>query len=217
MEYSIRNEIAGDYRIVEEITRKAFWNMHVPGCDEHYLVNIIRKHRDFIPELDFVIETQKKIIGNIMYTKSKLINESGKEKPALTFGPVSILPEFQRKGYGKELINHSFDVARKMGHDVIVIFGNPGNYVGLGFKSCRKFNIGYGNDIFPTAMLVKELEENAIDKKQKWIYRESDVYDVDKDKADQFDLQFEALKKEIKPSQEEFYILSNSRIIASYN
>ena len=33
----IRNEKETDYRRVEEITRKAFWNLYAPGCDEHYL------------------------------------------------------------------------------------------------------------------------------------------------------------------------------------
>lgn len=40
----IRNEEEKDYRKVEEITRKAFWNLYVPGCDEHYLVHIMRSH-----------------------------------------------------------------------------------------------------------------------------------------------------------------------------
>jgi predicted N-acetyltransferase YhbS len=215
MDYSIRNEQTGDHRIVEEITRKAFWNIHVPGCDEHYLVNIMRIHKDFIPELDLVLETKNSIIANIMYTKAKLINKSGNEKSILTFGPVSVLPKFQRKGYGKSLINYSFDIARKMEYEVIVIFGNPSNYVGLGFKSCRKFNISYGDGIYPTALLAKELKENAIDKNQSWIYQESEIYNIDKAKADQFDSGFEVLKKEIRPSQEEFYILSNSRVITS--
>jgi predicted N-acetyltransferase YhbS len=215
MEYRIRNEIIGDYRLVENITRKAFWNIHMPGCDEHYLVNVMRHHRDFIPELDLVIEVQDKVIGNIMYTKATLVDEEGNEQPALTFGPVSILPEFQRKGYGNRLISYSFDVAQKLGHEIIVIFGNPSNYVGLGFVSCKKLNISYGDDIYPTAMLAKELNANALDITKKWVYHESEVYNIDKEKADIFDREFDPMQKEKKPSQEEFYILCNSRVITS--
>lgn len=97
----IRNERETDFRKVEEITRKAFWNIYAPGCNEHYLVHIMRSHKDFLPELDFVIEVDDQIIGNIMYTKAKLVDDSGEEKAILTFGPVCILPEYQRKGYGK--------------------------------------------------------------------------------------------------------------------
>lgn len=48
----IRNEEERDFRAVEELTKKDFWNIHVPGCNEHYLVHILRNHSDFVPELD---------------------------------------------------------------------------------------------------------------------------------------------------------------------
>ena len=47
----IRNEKEEDYRIVEDMTRKAFYNLYIPGCTEHYLHHM-RGHEDFIPELD---------------------------------------------------------------------------------------------------------------------------------------------------------------------
>lgn len=53
----IRNEKKEDWETVEKITRQAFYNLYVPGCVEHYLVHIMREHEDFIPELDFVLET----------------------------------------------------------------------------------------------------------------------------------------------------------------
>jgi len=51
----IRNEKEGDRRIVEEMTKRAFWNLHVPGCNEHYLVHKMRSHADFVHDLDFVL------------------------------------------------------------------------------------------------------------------------------------------------------------------
>ena len=98
-----------------------------------------------------MIEVDGQIIGNIMYTKAKLVDEAGEEK-RLFFGPVCILPEYQRKGYGKKLMEYSFQKAAALGYHVIVIFGHPGNYVGVGFKSCKKYNVCL-NGIYPTAML----------------------------------------------------------------
>ena len=134
----IRNEQKTDYETVEKITREAFYNMYMPGCVEHYLVHIMREHEDFIPELDLVLELDGNVIGNMMYTKARLVDESGKEKEILTFGPVSVKPEYQRKGYGKQLIVHSFEKAKELGYDTVVIFGSPANYVSCGFKSCKK-------------------------------------------------------------------------------
>ena len=58
---TIRNETPADRQTVEDITRRAFYNLYAPGCVEHYLVHIMRDHPDFIPELDLVAELENKI------------------------------------------------------------------------------------------------------------------------------------------------------------
>lgn len=210
-EIKIRNEEESDYQRVEEITRKCFWNLYIPGCNEHYLVHVMRSHEDFLPALDLVIEVDNQIIGNIMYTRAKLIDETGAEKEILTFGPVCILPEYQRKGYGKKLIEYSFELAVALGYDVIVIFGNPNNYVSRGFKSCKRYNICLENDIYPSAMMVKELKPEVLDGR-KWVYHQSPVFEIDEQEAERFDAGLESLEKKYQPSQEEFFIHSHSII-----
>ena len=182
----IRNETEMDYAAVENLTRKAFYNVYAPGCMEHYLVRVMRGHEDFIPELDFVAELDGKIVGNIMYTKARLTDEAGTEKTVLTFGPLSVLPEYQRKGYGKLLMEHSFVRAAELSYDVIVILGSPSNYVSSGFKSCRKYNVCTEDGRFPAAMLVKELNPGALDGRR-WIYRESPAMDIDAKEAQRYD------------------------------
>lgn len=205
----IRNEEPKDYQAVETLTRKAFYNIYVPGCSEHYLVRIMREHEDFIPELDFVMEQDGEIIGNIMYTKSRLIDEQGTEKQILTFGPVCIDPSHQRKGLGKLLLEHSFEKAAALGYDVIVIFGSPANYVSRGFQSCKKFNVCVEGGKFPSAMMVKELIAGALDGR-KWFYYDSPVMAVSEEDAQKFDDTLEKMEKKHLPSQDEFYIMSHS-------
>lgn len=205
----IRNEREEDYEIVEEITREAFYNMYVPGCVEHYLVHVMREHEDFIPELDFVLEREGSVIGNIMYTKAKLTDEDGKVKEILTFGPVCIKPAYQRMGYGKRLMEYSFEKAAEMGYDAIVIFGSPVNYVSRGFKSCRKFNVCIEGGKYPAAMMVKELVLGALDG-HRWIYQDSPVMAVSEEEAQRYDDTLEKMEKKYQPSQDEFYIMSQS-------
>ena len=213
IDYIIRLETPADYRTVENINRDAFWNLSVPGANEHYLAHVMRNHADFVPELDFIIEVNGEIIANIMYTRSKLVDESGQEKEILSFGPICVLPEYQRMGYGKILIEHSFAEAVEMGYDTVVIFGNPDNYVSRGFKSSSKYNVCLEGDIFHAALLVKELRKGVLDGR-KWYYHESPVSELlnDEEKFKLFDSEFPPKVKEWKPSQEEFYIHSHSVI-----
>ena len=206
---NIRNERESDYKNVEDITRKAFYNVYVPGCMEHYLVHIMRGHEDFIPELDFVIEVDGQTVGNIMYTKSKLTDEGGTEKEIVTFGPVSILPKYQRNGYGKMLIEHSLKRAAELGYEAVVIMGSPANYVGSGFQCCRKYNICVEKEKYPAAMLVKELKPGALDGRL-WFYSDSPVMNVDEREAQAFDDGLEKMEKKWMPSQEAFYIMSHA-------
>ena len=205
----IRREEQKDYDLVEKLTRQAFYNLYVEGCVEHYLVHVMREHEDFIPELDFVLERTGHVIGNIMYTKAKLVDENGIEKEILTFGPVSILPDYQRMGYGKMLMEHSFQAAMQLGYDVIVIFGSPSNYVSRGFKSCKKYGVCVENGKYPAAMMVKELCPHVLDG-HKWIYHDSPVMAISEEEAERYDATLEPMEKKYLPSQDEFYIMSHS-------
>ena len=103
----IRREEERDRQAVEGMTRRAFYNQYMPGCFEHYLIRAMRGHPDFLPELNFVAELNGEVIGSIMYTRSTLTDEAGAVREAVTFGPVSIAPEHQRRGYGRQLMEHS--------------------------------------------------------------------------------------------------------------
>ena len=211
----IRPETEKDYRAVEELTREAFWNVYKPGADEHYYVHMMRSHPDFIPELAYVLEKDGEIIGNIMYTKAWLKDEEGNLKEIVSFGPLCIAPEYQRQKLSRILIEHTFELARKMGYDVSIIFGNPVNYVGRGFVSCKKKNIWYVvKDNYPTALLVCELVPGVLDGK-KWEYIASTAADCceDTEAVAEFDKGFPHKEKEWRPSQEEFYIYSHSSVV----
>ncbi|USF25657.1 hypothetical protein N510_000569 [Firmicutes bacterium ASF500] len=194
---------------MENMTRRAFYNLYIPGCVEHYLVHVMRDHEDFIPELDLVAELDGRVVGNIMYTKAKLTDERGSVKEILTFGPLCVAPEHQRKGIGKRLMEHSFQKAAELGYDAVVIFGSPANYVSSGFQSCKRFNISVEGGKFPSAMMVRELRPGALDGRR-WVYQDSPVMAIDEAEARRYDDGLEPMEKKHLPSQDEFYIMSHS-------
>lgn len=208
----IRNEKPEDYRIVEEMIKEAFWNLSEPGCNEHYFAHQVRKSEDFIPELDFVLEEDGKIIGHIIYVKAKLVADDGTEKEILSFGPFTIHPDYQRRGYGRNLLYRSFEAAEKMGYDTIAIWGNPENYACYGFKNCKRYNVYIEEDAYPVALMVKLLNENALSDKC-WKYVESTAHELDENGFEEFDRSFPQMEKGYKYTQELFYIYSRSNVL----
>ena len=203
MDVRVRLETEDDYREVEELTREAFWNLYVPGCNEHYLAHVMRDHRDFIPELSYVALADGKIVGSIMYTASRVIDTQEEFLDTITFGPVSVLPDFQRLGIGSMLIWKTIDEAKARGERAIIIYGHPKNYCKFGFKSSKDYTIASIDGRYPYSLLVLELEKGIFAGGQ-WRYQESEVYDVDADKAEEFDKTFPYKEKKYQYSQEEF-------------
>ena len=205
----LRREEERDYRRMEEVYRRAFWNVNVPGCNEHYLAHILRKHADYLPELDYVAELDGQLVGGVMYSRSSLTDEAGETQDIVTFGPIGVEPAYQRRGISRRLLEKTFDVARDMGYGAIVIFGNPDNYVARGFKSCMKYNVCVGDGVFPAAMMVKELVPDFFDGRR-YVFKDSTAFESDAAAEAEFDKGFEPMEKKELPCQEEFFIHCHS-------
>ena len=112
---TIRLETKDDYRNVENLTREAFWNVYRPGCMEYYVLHCYRDDPAFVPELDFVMELDGELIGQVIYVWSEIDCDDGRKVPIMTFGPIGIAPAYKRQGYGKKLLDYSMEKAKEMG------------------------------------------------------------------------------------------------------
>ena len=108
----IRLETKDDYRAAENLTREAFWNVYRPSCVEHYVLHCYRNDPAFVPELDFLMELDGELIGQIIYVQSEIDCDDGRKVSIMTFGPISIAPAYKRQGYGKQLLDYSMEKAR---------------------------------------------------------------------------------------------------------
>lgn len=205
MNIKIRPETIDDYAKVEELTREAFWNLYSPGCDEHYLCHIARDHKDFIKELDFIAETDGNITGSIMYTRSFLIGDDLEKVPIISFGPLCVHPDYQRKGIGTALINKTKGLAEKMNIPAILIYGDPHNYCKHGFKNGIDYQVSNMDGEFPLGLLVLELKPGFFGRK-KWKAKQSDVFIFDHEDVIKFDKRFKEKEKKYQYSQEIFKI-----------
>jgi predicted N-acetyltransferase YhbS/uncharacterized protein YdhG (YjbR/CyaY superfamily) len=164
---ALRIENKADWKTVEQVTYRAFCDAPPTGADddgnEALLARKLRSCATFVPELDYVAEIDGKIVGNIMYTRSKVLCDDGGEWETLTFGPVSVLPKFQRQGVGSALIRRSIYTARELGFRAVLIFGHESYYPRFGFKPASEFGISTADGKNFPAFMALPLYDGALD------------------------------------------------------
>lgn len=206
MDYSIRLEKKEDYREVENLVRESFWNVYRPGCLEHYVLKCLRKDPSFVPELDFVMEKDGKIIGQNCFVKTSIISDDGRDIPIMTMGPICITPELKRKGYGKALLDYSLEKAKNLGCGALCFEGNINFYGKSGFGYARDFNIRYeglpeGED--SSFFLCKELIPGYL-KGISGVYATPDCYfacDINPKEFEEYEASFPYKEKKKLPGQ----------------
>lgn len=160
---TIRNEEKQEYRDVENLVRESFWNVYRPGCTEHYVLHCLRDDAAFVPELDYVMELDGKLIGQVVYVRSEIECEDGSKLPIMTFGPICIAPEYKRKGYGKILLDYSMQNAKELGAGALAITGNIDFYGKSGFVPAKTKGVRYADDPDADYFLIKELKDGFLD------------------------------------------------------
>lgn len=200
MNISIRSEEQNDYRNVEYLTREAFWNVYKPGCDEHLLVHKLRRVPAFVKELSFVACNGDKIVGNIIYSKAKLINDENKEFEVLCLGPIGVLPSYQGQGIGSLLMNYSVAKAKQLGHKAIILFGNPYYYHRFGFKNAKEYGIQTSSGENFEEFMALELYDGGLHGISGKFY-EDKVFVIEKDELEIFEKEFPPKEKRVTDTQ----------------
>lgn len=199
----IRNETPADYAAVEYLTREAFWNVYRPGCMEHYVLHVLRDDPAFVPELNLVMEQDGQIIGHIMYMRAAITANDGREIPIMTFGPISIRPDLQRRGLGKHLLETSMEKAMALGAGALCIEGNLDFYGKSGFVVAGTRGIRYhgepDQEIVPY-FLLKELKPGFLNGVT-GVYHTPQGYFVDEAAVEAFDRDFPPKQKLKLPGQ----------------
>ena len=119
----IRQENKKDYAEVYNVIKKAFMSAeHCDGNEQDLVVNL-RESNNFIPELSLVAIDDNKIVGYILFTKIRI----GKYEE-LALAPLAVLPEYQKQGIGKKLINEGHRIAKKLGYHYSIVLGSEEYY-----------------------------------------------------------------------------------------
>lgn len=156
MEIIIRQEKTADFKAVFELIKSAFQNEPLSDSTEQFLVERLRKSSAFIPELSLVAEIGNTIVGHILLTKVNIRN-SKNVFGSLALAPVSVFPEYQRKGIGWMLIEQAHQIARELSYQLTVLLGHEKYYPRFGYKQSNSYGIQLPFDVPAENCMVIEL------------------------------------------------------------
>ena len=134
--FKIRKENKNDYNEVYNVIKKAFETAEHSDENEQDLVVRLRKSKAFIPELSLVAVEENKIVGYILFTKIKI-----KDNIELALAPLAVLPEYQRKGIGKKLIETGHNIAKNLGYHYSIVLGSENYYSKMGYIPAIQYGI----------------------------------------------------------------------------
>ncbi|MEI4321717.1 N-acetyltransferase [Streptococcus suis] len=169
------------------------------SATEHLVLHQLRGQDHVIKDLNLVAEVDGQLVGHILYVASE-ITADGTRLPSLTFGPFSISPEHQGRGYGQALLEHSLALAENSGADLVAITGFPDYYSRFGFVKGKEVSIRYQADPEADYFLVKLFQPEALDGRD-WWFTGPLVYTVDELVLEEFDKTFLYKEKLVLPGQ----------------
>ena len=132
----IRQENKEDYEEIYNLVKTAFETAEHSDGNEQNLVVALRESNNFIPQLSLVAVQDNKIVGYILFTKIKI----GKYEE-LALAPLAILPEYQKQGIGKQLIERGHQIAKKLGYHYSVVLGSQTYYPKSGYVPAIEYGI----------------------------------------------------------------------------
>ena len=164
MNSAIREEAFEDYKMTEEVVKCAFATIEFSDKKEHELVAKIRKSDAFIPTLSLVATNDHNdIVGHILFSKINIVNDN-QYTESLALAPISVLPDYQKSGIGKRLIQAGLDKAKSLGYKSVIVMGHPEYYPKFGFRKASLWGIKAPFEVPDEAFMALELEGNTLNK-----------------------------------------------------
>jgi putative acetyltransferase len=140
MQTIVRRETAGDERVIHKLLATAF-----PTDQEALLVDRLRENGRL--SISLVAEVEDTIVGHIAFSPVT-IKHANTELIGAGLAPVAVLPQWQRRGVGAQLVRAGLSASTKAGTRFIIVLGEPDYYRRFGFKNASLWRVTniYGVD-----------------------------------------------------------------------
>lgn len=152
----IRQETCNDYEEVYKLITEAFANAeHADGKEQDLVVNL-RKGNAFIPALSLVAEVDGVLAGHILFTRAKVGNDE-----VLVLAPLSVKPQYQKKGVGTALMIEGHKIAKELGYEYSLVLGSETYYPRVGYVPAQQMGIEVPEGIPSENFMAMQLQADS--------------------------------------------------------
>ena len=163
----LREEKTADIDAISEVTIAAFKNLPVSNQTEQFIIKALRSANALT--ISLVAEIDDRVVGHIAFSPV-VISDGTKDWYGL--GPISVLPEYQKQGIGKSLVNRGLSLLREMGGQGCALVGDPNYYKRFGFKNYPKLvHEGIPQEVFLALPLHEKVPHGTVEFHESFLAR----------------------------------------------
>ena len=150
----VREELAQDIKAIREVNISAFGQNQ-----EADLVNKLRQNCDGLMSLVAVI--QNHVVGHILFSPATIEFEDRTIR-GMGLAPMAVLPEYQRRGIGAELIHTGITRLKSRGCPFVVVLGHADYYPRFGFEPASHYGIWNEWEVPEEAFMILVINESEM-------------------------------------------------------
>ena len=150
----IRPEATEDLAAIRNVNVEAFGS-----SVEADLIEQLRSRQAYM--LSLVATDGDRVIGHILFSPVAIESEKTSFE-ALGLGPMAVLPAYQRKGIGSQMVRAGLEECRRLGHEIVVVLGHPDYYPRFGFIPAKPRGIECEFEVPEEAWMLLELKEGVL-------------------------------------------------------
>jgi len=151
---TIRRETPEDIDSIRYINQQAFGQKA-----EAELVDKLRNRNIVI--LSLVAVQGDQVVGHILFSPIT-IESKGASFEAIALAPMAVLPAYQRKGIGSQMVRAGLEECQRLSHEIVVVLGHPDYYPRFGFVAAKPKGIECEFEVPEEAWMLLELREGAL-------------------------------------------------------
>lgn len=151
---TIRQETPEDVERIHFVNKRAFGQEN-----ESRLIEKLRNRG--VLKISLVAICDNQIVGHIAFSPV-VVEPVFSSFEAIALAPMAVLPEFQRKGIGSQMVQAGLEACRRLGYEIVVLVGHPDYYPRFGFVPAKPKGLECEFEVPEEAWMVLELREGAL-------------------------------------------------------